>query len=142
MTTGAVAKKCGRNYTMIERDEKYIHYGQIRLNNTIVEMGDIENAVLDIKPLHVTVKEMVDAGYFQIGEKFVHKNGKIALLASDSGELEYEGTIQSMHEVAGLMINSSRRQNGFDCFYVYRNGQLISINQVRNDYRNKIGENK
>ena len=51
MTTGAVAKKMGRNFTMIERDEKYVKYGQIRLDNTNAEVGDVENAVFDIKAL-------------------------------------------------------------------------------------------
>ncbi|MCD8209369.1 MAG: site-specific DNA-methyltransferase [Coprobacillus sp.] len=32
MTTGVVAKKMGRHYTMLELDKKYIKYGQQRLD--------------------------------------------------------------------------------------------------------------
>ena len=86
MTTGAVAKKMGRNFTMIERDEKYVKYGQIRLDNTNAEVGDVENAVFDIKPIKVTMKEMVEAGYYQVGEEFVNKKGEIAILADENGK--------------------------------------------------------
>lgn len=138
MTTGAVAKKCGRSYTMIERDEKYILYGQKRLDATKPEMGDVENAVFDIKPLKVSVKEMVDAGFFKIGEKFIHKNGKEAILVSDKGILRYEDKEASMHEIAGIMMGSERRQNGFDYFFVERDGKLVSIDDVRCNYRDSI----
>lgn len=141
MTTGAIAKKCGRNYTMIEREEKYVKFGQIRLDSVVPEIGDIENAVFDIKPLKVSFKEMVNAGFFIIGETFIHKNGKKAKLVSESGKLEYEGKTDSMHEIAGIMMNSPRRQNGFEYFFVNRNNKLISIDDVRNQYR-KTKENK
>ncbi len=141
MTTGAVAKKCGRNFTMIERDEKYILYGQRRLDSVVEEIGDIEKASLDIKPIKVSVKEMVDAGYFFIGETFHHKNGEKATLVDSSGKLEYKGNIKSMHEIAGEMMGSSRRQNGFDYFFVERDERLVSISEVRENYRRFL-ENK
>ena len=136
MTTGAVAKKMGRNFTMIERDEKYIKYGEKRLNDVIPEIGDVENATFDIKPLKVSMKEMINAGYFKIGEKFYNKNGASAILADDSGKLIYNGETKSMHEVAGLMNGHNRRVNAFDFLLVERDGQNVSINNIREDYRN------
>ncbi len=138
MTTGAVAKRCGRDYTMIERDEKYIKYGQRRVDAVVPEIGDVENAVFDIKPIKVSFKEMVDAGYFALGETFTHKNGQTAILASDDGKLEYNGCVVSMHEVAGLMMGSERRQNGFDYFFVSRDNTLVSIATIRDNYRDTL----
>ena len=135
MTTGAMAKKTGRNYTMIERDEKYIKYGQQRLDSVVPEIGDIENAVYDIKPLKVSVSEMVDAGYFILGEYFYHKNGEKAVLVDAKGKLEYNGEVDSMHEIAAKMMNGSRRVNAFDYLFVLRNDKLISIAEVRDNYR-------
>lgn len=136
MTTGAMAKKTGRNYTMIERDENYIKYGEARLKNQKVSIGDVELAKYDEKPLKVSLKEMVDAGYFNIGEKFIHKNGETATLFDDSGKLNYNNDIQSMHEIAGKMMGSPRRVNAFDYLYVERDGKLVSIDDIRNEYRN------
>ena len=135
MTTGAVAKKMGRNYTMIERDETYIKYGQKRLDSVVPEISDVELATFDIKPLKVSMKEMVQAGYFRIGEKFFNKQGESAVLADDTGKLTYNGETKSMHEVAALMMGQSRRVNAFDFLSVERGGYRVPINDVREDYR-------
>lgn len=138
MTTGAVAKKTGRNYTMIERDETYIMHGQKRLDDALPQIGDVENAVYDIKPLKVSVAEMVEASYFTIGEFFYHKNGSKAVLVSDKGQIEFNGEIGSMHEIAAKMMNGTRRVNAFDYLYVMRDEKLLSIAEVREKYRASI----
>jgi len=135
MTTGAVAKKTGRNYTMIERDETYIKYGQKRLDEVVPQIGDVENAIFDVKPMKVSVAEMVAAGYFTIGEYFYHKNGSKAVLISDKGQIEFNNEIDSMHEIAAKMMNGNRRVNAFDYLYVMRDEKLISIAEVREKYR-------
>lgn len=140
MTTGAVAKRTGRHYTLIERDPKYIKYGKKRIQGVTPFIGDVENAVFDEKPLKVSVEEMVEHGFFNIGEKFYHKNGREARLATSKGWLEYEGNISSMHEVAAQMMNQKRRVNAFDYLFVKRKGKLVSIDTVRNDYRNSISQ--
>lgn len=140
MTTGAIAKKTGRNYTMIEKEEKYIKFGQRRLDETMQEIGDVENAVFDIKPLKIPLSEMVNAGFFKVGEYFYHKNGEKAILHDEKGKLNYNGDIDSMHEIAARMMNGSRRVNAFDYLYVLRDGKLISIAEVRNNYRNLLSK--
>lgn len=135
MTTAAVAKKTGRNYIMIEKEEKYIKYGQQRIDNIVPEIGNIENAIFDIKPIKVSMEEMINNNYFIIGEKFIHKNGKIAILSDKSGKLDYNGEIASMHEIAGKMMNQTRRVNAFDYLCVERNDKLIPISEIREKYR-------
>lgn len=138
MTTAAVAKKTGRNYTMIERDAEYIKYGQKRIETVVPEIGDVENAVFDIKPIKVSVAEMVEKGFFCIGETFYHKNGEQAILVNDKGYLDYNGVVESMHEIAAKMMNGSRRVNAFDYMYVKRDGKLVSIDEVRDNYRKTL----
>lgn len=83
------------------------------------------------------MKDMVTSGYFIIGEEFIHKNGKTAILADDSGKLTYNGHTSSMHEIAGEMEDKNIQVNGFDAFSVRRNGNLVSTADVRKEYRNK-----
>ena len=135
MTTAAVAKKTGRNYTMIERDEKYIYYGKKRIENQAVVIGDVELAKYDEKPIKVSVQEMVENGVLFIGENFIHKNGAVAKLVSNSGKLEYNGAVDSMHEIAAKMMGASRRVNAFDYLFVIREGKKISLMEVREKYR-------
>ncbi|UUM19688.1 MULTISPECIES: site-specific DNA-methyltransferase [unclassified Mycoplasma] len=136
MTTGAVAKKMGRNFIMIERDPKYIKLGQKRIDEAIPQIGDVEKAIFDQKPLKVTFKEMVREKYFNLKETFYHKNGKSAILYDENGRLEYEESILSMHEISAQMMERKRRVNAFDYLFVIRNGIKVSINQIRQEYRN------
>ena len=138
MTTAAVAKKAGRNYTMIERDEYYIKYGSKRLENIKPVITNIEKAVYDIKPKKVSMEEMIKNNYFIIGEPFYHKNGESCILKTPNGYVEYNGEIKSMHEIASKMMNGKRRVNAFDYLYVMRDGKLISIDEIRNNYRKTI----
>lgn len=135
MTTGAVAKRCGRNFTMIEKDEKYVLYGQRRLDSVVPKIGDVERAVFDQKPGKVSVKELVAENYFVLGENFIHKNGERAKLVEAGGKLEYNGTVDSMHEIAAKMMNGRRRVNAFDYLFVERDGELVSIAEIRDKYR-------
>lgn len=98
----------------------------------------IEKAVFDIAPPRVTVKEMVDAKFLHIGEEFIHKNGRVGILYNDKGHLQYNNIIDSMHVIAAKMMNRSLRVNAFDYFYVKRNGNLVSVADIRNEYRKQI----
>lgn len=141
MTTACICKKTGRNYTMIEKDANYIKYGKERLENQKEEIGDIENAVFDIKPLKVSFEEMVKNNYFIIDEKFYNKNQDFVILIDEKGKLEYNNEILSMHVVAALMNKRNGRMNAFDHLYVLRNNELVSIDKIRNNYRYFIENN-
>lgn len=82
--------------------------------------------------------QMIENNYFKIGEIFYHKNGQQATLISKKGILEYNGEQNSMHEIAAKMMNKVHRVNAFDWLYVLRNNKLISINEVRNEYRKNL----
>ncbi len=43
-----------------------------------------------------------------------------------------------MHEIAAKMMNGSRRVNAFDYMYVKRAGKLVSIDEVRDNYRKTL----
>ncbi|WP_045433905.1 DNA-methyltransferase [Metamycoplasma canadense] len=142
MTTAVVAKKAGRNFTMIELDSEYIKYGQKRIDETKIEIGDVENAVFDKKPLKVSIAEMIKENYLHINEIFYHKNGKEAILINNKGHLRYNDLEASMHEIAGKILNIERRLNAFDYFFVKRNKKLISISEIRENYREKLKQLK
>ncbi len=139
MTTAAAAKKLGRDYIMIERDKTYCEYGQRRLDAIEYEDSDIAKAVFDEKPLKVSVTEMIEANALLDGEWFYFKAGKpIAKLCAD-GKLDFNGEILDMHTCAAVARNvKANRLNGFDYWYVMRNNVLVSIDDVRNEYRNKL----
>lgn len=134
-TTAAAAIILGRRYIIIEREEEYCFYGTERLKDFSYIDTDIANAVFDIKPKRVSMREMIENGYFILNEPFYLKKGDaIANLAAD-GKLIYNNQTLSMHECAALVLNRAERVNGFDYWYVIRDGKRISIADIREQYR-------
>jgi len=138
MTTAAMAKKSGRRYIMIEKDESYCRYGQERIDNITPHIGEIEKGVFDVPPPKVKFADMIKAGYFHEGETFYLKsNGETAVLKSN-GKLLYQGEEIDMHACAARAKNSrAKRLNGFNYWCVKRNGNYVSIDEIRNEYREK-----
>ena len=136
MTTAAMAKKLGRSSIMIEIDKDYCEFGKKRLDAIEYQDTPIANAEFDKKPQKATMLDMINAGFFAVGEPFYFKNGeKIATLTQD-GRLLYNGETMDMHSCAALSRKvKAQRLNGFDVWYVLRNGTMISIADVRESYR-------
>ena len=139
MTTAAAAKKLGRHYIMIEREKTYCDYGHERLSAITFEDSEISRADFDVKPMRVTMPEMIQAGYFHEGEKFLLSDGKEYAQLQPDGKLLYEGQIIDMHTCAALAKNlRAERVNGFDYWYVMRENHLVSIKSVRENYRDNL----
>ncbi len=139
MTTGAMAKKLGRNYIMIERDEKYCYFGQERLDKISYIDNDIANAVYDKKPIKASMVDMINRGFFKEGEYFYLKNGTPVATLNKDGNLVYKGTVIDMHTcIAKARGVIATRLNGFDYWYVSRNETLVSIANIREKYRQSL----
>lgn len=143
MTTGKVAKQTGRKYIMIEQDEKYCHYGTNRIEKTKEKIGDIELATFDIKPLKVGLKDMIENSFLHIGEQFYLKNinHKNVYLNSDGKLTDDNGQTLDIHSGAAQLSNKkAHRVNGFDYWYVIRENKLVSINEIRELYREHLSK--
>ena len=136
MTTGAVAKRLGREYIMIEREKEYCEYGKKRLAKVVFEDSPIATAILDKKPVKATMPEMIEKGYFIEGEWFYLKTGEKVATLLKNGKLNYQGAEKDMHSAAAHAKKvKADRLNGFDHWYVMRNNHLTSISEVRENYR-------
>lgn len=136
MTTGAVAKRLGRKYFMIERDPKYYEYGKQRIEQEVFEDSDIANAVYDKKPLTARMPEMIQNGFFFNEEMFYLQDGTKGGILQADGKLLYKGKITDMHSCAAKVKGvKAKRLNGFAVWFVKRDGILVSIQEIREDYR-------
>lgn len=143
MTTGKIAKQTGRKYIMIEQDEKYCHYGANRIEKTKEKIGDIELAVFDIKPLKVGLKDMINDNFLHLGEQFYLKNinHKNVYLNSDGKLTDDNGEVHDIHSKAALLLNKkASRVNGFDYWNVMRDNRIVSIDEIRNLYREYLSK--
>ncbi len=137
MTTAVAAKKLGRSSVMIEIDPLYCEMGQKRVDAAEFEDTPIARADFDRKPERVTMSEMIAAGSFAAGEDFFLKDGSKKATLLEDGRLYFEGEARDMHTCAALARGvQASRLNGFDVWYVLREGNLVPISAVREEYRN------
>lgn len=136
-TTGEAALNSGRFFIGIEQDKTYCEYGARRLSWCVPELGDIETARADVKPPKVSWRDMVSKGALTVGERLFTKDGMASVCLLKDGKVRMDdGRVCSIHE-AGAIIRGGKaeRVNGFDVWYVSRGEELVSINEIREEYR-------
>ena len=141
MTTAVAAKSLGRNYIVIEKNEKYCKHGMQRLIDTNVDTNSvISTAILDKKPPRITFKKLVEYGLFKVGEWFYTKDGTPIAQLLQNAKLQYDSEEIDIHTCVSKIKKGVSKLNGFDYWYVLRNGLLVSINDIRRQYLNYISE--
>ena len=131
-TTPAVAKMLGRRYIGIEKEEKYFNLAKKRVEEINFIDSPLHRNVLDIKPPKVDIKDMIKKGYFKPKEKFFSKDSIFNYELNEDGKLES----LSIHKMAAKVLNKINH-NGWDFWYVLRDGELKSINEIRKEYWEK-----
>ena len=112
----------------------------MKRNTASLGKRDIAHAKYDEKPIKVSIQEMIEKGFFEAGEGFYFKNSKEEVARLDkSGKLLWNDEIVDMHSCAAMARGvKAKRLNGFDYWYVYREGVLKSIADVREEYRTTL----
>ncbi len=136
-TTGAVAKKLGRNWIGIERDKKYIRIAQKRID--AVQVADEEAIHVEKrKQARVPFGALLENGLLQPGQTlYFAKNGTKAKILSN-GHLRCGKIRGSIHGVARSLMENAPA-NGWDLwFYQDENGKKIVIDELREKLRANI----
>lgn len=134
-TTGVAAKKYGRHYIGIEKNEKYIFYAKKRLLNTRFERNKYSSTELETKPPRVSLSQLNKALLLHENEELFNKKGEsICTLAG--GEKVYDGDeFLSIHKMSAKKLGRSN-YNGWQYFYIKRQDTLIPIDKLRYEYQN------
>jgi len=141
-TTGAVAKRLGRNFIGIEKDELYVQEATKRIDKITPEKIDFLNYKIEEKPPKVPFGNLIEKGLVKIGEKIYSKDKKFSatVLANASIETD-QGFVASIHKVSAAYLKK-QSNNGWKFWYVKRNNKLISIDQLRTQYIKTYLNNK
>ncbi|VDR41974.1 DNA-methyltransferase [Mycoplasmopsis caviae] len=130
-TTGAVAKKLGRNFVGIEREEKYIKAANKRIEKVLFENNDLHNLKYEIKPPKISTKQLIDNGYLKINEELFDKKGKFIGYLTENGYVNDKIETLSIHKMAAKHKGVDN-YNGWDFFWIKnKNNKLISIDELR-----------
>jgi len=139
-TTGAVAKKLGRSWIGIERDEKYLPVARKRVNE--VEAAPFETLTLPDrrKEARISFGTLLEAGLLQPGETlWFAKDTSVTASVQADGKIVSGNSRGSIHSVAKGLLKGAPA-NGWDVwlFEHPKNGKT-SIDQLRQELRSKNG---
>lgn len=137
-TTGAVAKKLGRHWLGIERDERYINVAQARLDAIQPEL--FEPAVFSFENKRsqprVPFGTLIERGLIQPGQKlYFGRQGSATAIVLANGQLKWGRVTGSIHEVAGAIQDSP--SNGWEHWYYLdpETGQRLVLDTLRERIR-------
>ena len=137
-TTGAVAKKLGRNFIGIERDGKYIKVAQKRID--AVTQSTVEALTLPDKrnQARVPFGALLEMGILSPGQKLFFKDDKsIRVVILSNGHLKYGEQTGSIHALAKALADNP--VNGWDMWLYKEDGKLKVIDELRERVRKLAG---
>ncbi|MBE3066425.1 MAG: site-specific DNA-methyltransferase, partial [Chloroflexi bacterium] len=130
-TTGAVAKKLGRHFIGIERDESYIKIALER----IAAVEPASEAAVNLTELRLQPRvpfgALLEAGLLQPGQTlyFIKDESVIATILAN-GQLQCGSLIGSIHAVAKSLFDDAPA-NGWENWLYEKDGKKLVINTLR-----------
>ncbi|GAA2958318.1 LlaDCHIB [Ligilactobacillus murinus DSM 20452 = NBRC 14221] len=136
-TTGAMAKRLGRNFFGIERDEHYRDFALKRISSEITIQDDFTKATFDIKPPRVRFWDLIEANYISKDELIYFKKSDKVAKISTKKELEFDGEHYGISKLGGILEGKSTNANGWIVWFVKRDNKYVSLDEIRRKYRQK-----
>ncbi|RDI55143.1 site-specific DNA-methyltransferase [Microvirga subterranea] len=130
-TTGAVAKKLGRNFIGLERDPTYAKAARARID-AVVPLSDASIAAPPEKRAEVRVPflSLIESGHVAAGETLVDERRRFQATVRADGSLALGAIIGSIHKI-GALTQGLPACNGWTFWHVERKGKLVSIDEFR-----------
>ena len=137
-TTGAVAKKLGRNFIGIEQEEAY----RIAASRRIKETYKYDNDVLEVTQSkrtepRVPFGQLVERGLLQPGETLESLNGRHKAKVRADGTLISTETKGSIHQVSAA-LEGAPSCNGWTYWCFKREGKNVPIDLLRQQIRSEM----
>ena len=136
-TTAVVAKKLGRRYLGIEKDNKYFKYAYERLDRTKkIETDTLDTLKNNKSKPRVPFGSLVELGILKPGSKLFDSKKKIEAKIMVDGSIKYKENEGSIHKVAA-QIMGSESYNGWTYWHCNIDGNDIVIDNLRQKFINK-----
>jgi modification methylase len=130
-TTGAVAKRLGRNFVGIEREQAYIDAAAERIAS-VTPMADEDLGSISGKRAEprVAFVSLIDSGVMKPGTMLFDAKKRWAAKVRADGTLAVGDTAGSIHRV-GAVVQGLDACNGWTFWHYERNGGLTQIDELR-----------
>jgi modification methylase len=137
-TTGAVAKKLGRNYIGLERDPDYAEIARARIADVreVVDPNLISTPSKRKQP-RIPFGTLVERGLLSVGETLHDPRRKFAARISADGSVAASDFRGSIHQV-GAHVQNAPACNGWQFWCFEEKGSLVSIDVLRQKVRAEL----
>jgi modification methylase len=137
-TTGAVAKKMGRNFIGIERETRYIEAAQARIDAISTADSDSLTIATKREEARIPFAMLLENGLLNPGTVLTCPKGKNKARVHTDGSLVMEGQKASIHKM-GATIQNAPSCNGWTYWHHESpQGKAIPIDELRKILRQKI----
>jgi len=139
-TTGAVAKRLGRNFVGIEREQDYIDAASARIA-AVEPLGKAELTVMTGKKAEprVAFNTLVEAGLVRPGQVLTDARRRFSAIVRADGTLAANGEAGSIHRL-GAKVQGLDACNGWT-FWHFDDGQSLKpIDELRAVIRNDLAK--
>ena len=130
-TTGAVAKRLGRNFVGVDREQVYIDAANARIA-AVTPMAVEDLAIMSSKRAEprVAFVSLIDAGVMKPGAVLYDSRKRWAAKVRADGTLAVGDVAGSIHKV-GATVQGLDACNGWIFWHYERNGGLTQIDELR-----------
>jgi site-specific DNA-methyltransferase (adenine-specific)/modification methylase len=132
-TTGAVAKKLGRNFIGIEKEGVYIKIANERIKKAKQIDNELLSYAIEEKKPKVPFGNLIEANFIKAGDFLYSKDKKHKAKVLANATLEWDNKTGSIHKISATILGKTAN-NGWTFWYVFQNGKLVLIDELRNRY--------
>ena len=137
-TTGATAKRLGRHFIGIERDDSYAEAAEAR----IAKVTPLDDHALALTPTkrsepRVPFSSVIEAGHIKPGDHLVDSQKRYRALVKADGSLTVGPVSGSIHKI-GALVQGLPACNGWSFWHIERSGTLQSIDHFRTEIRKTL----
>ncbi len=139
-TTGAAAKRLGRQFIGIERDPAYAAAAEARLARVeTLEEASLAPFMTAREAPRVPFAALIERGMIKPGEKLFDAKRKVSALVRADGAVQLGGQVGSIHR-AGALAQGLEACNGWAYWHVERKNKLTSIDEFRAEFRESLAQ--
>ncbi len=133
-TTGAVAKRLGRDWIGCEKEDNYCEVAEERIEAALpLDESALKTMQSPKSKPRVAFGTLVETGYLKPGAELCSKNRKFKVKVRADGSLLWDGKEGSIHKI-GATVQGAPSCNGWT-FWYYKDGKdLKLIDELRQTY--------
>jgi modification methylase len=138
-TTGAVARRLGRNWIGIEREKRYVDVARARIDSTL-ELDESAMKVMASRGTQPKVPfgTLVASGAVAPGTVLTDAKRRWTAQVLADSSVEHGGQQGSIHRI-GAAVQGAPSCNGWTFWHIERDGDLLAIDALRQDYLANLG---